>query len=146
MHLPIFPDSNYCAAVGASALESANVVGYQEVSLVAGAKALASGFLEIGTNGVNLTSIVPKGYGDKCNGTINIQRLAADGTTADMWKWYDGQTAGKFKGKTGWFIGSSTTQVTSESDVTIAAGEALWVTGNGGETLTIPAPTGIAAE
>ena len=128
-------------------LESANVVGYQEVSLVAGAKAIASGFLEIGTNGVNLSTIVPKGYGEKCAGTIIIQRLASDGTTSEYWSYHAGETSGKFKGLTGWFTSNSKdSPVTAENDVTFVAGEALWVTGNGGETLTIPAPTGIAAE
>ena len=81
-----------CATVGASAIESANIVGYSDLDTnVGGAKMKSAPFLAIGgAAGTYVSSLTPKGYeanqdlidGEGTSGEFNIQLLTKSGGTA----------------------------------------------------------------
>ena len=113
---------------------SANVCGYNNVGLKAGATAVAPSFVTIGKEGVALTSIKPTGLPTGYKGAINIQTLTAYGEKDQMWYYHEGET-GRGAKADGWWL-ENATQVTPENDKIFKIGEGLWVTGLNGAKLT----------
>ena len=128
-----------CAAVGASALESANIVGYQDLDTnVGGAKMKAAPFLGVGAAGAYVSSLTPKGYeanqdlidGEGTTGEFNIQLLTPTGGLAGLYTWvqsYDVDNEqwnddGHWVNPNGQVIVPGTA-----TDYTISAGEGLWI-------------------
>lgn len=63
---------------------------------------------------------------DGCAGEFNIQFLSSSGTTEATYKWYDnGEKAA------GWYDRNGNAIEGGAASVTIAAGQAMWVTGRG---------------
>ena len=108
-------------------------VGYQNVSTIAGSKALANAFVNIGGNGCHLTDIVPSGYTGSCKGAIAIQELDSFGMSANIYKWYDGGT-GRYATK-GWYKGQTHIEVGDANDAFFEYGTGLWVSGIEGGVL-----------
>jgi hypothetical protein len=72
--------------------------------------------------------------GATVNGTITIQILDNVGNAAAKYSYFQNVKNGVNKGKTGWYDGS--TQITEDADVTFELGQALWVKGVSGATMT----------
>ena len=75
-----------CAAAG-FALESANIVGYSQNALQSGFTMATPQFLNIGTEGMPLQSILPTGADTSDN--VYIQTLTAGGYTLNTYSWND---------------------------------------------------------
>jgi len=85
---------------------------------------------------IKLSQITLDNLPTKVLGTISIQTLAKDGGAVNSYKYYKG---GSLKYKTeGWYLG--TTRITSDNDVTFAAGDGIWVAGLEGVTLKFNKP------
>ena len=110
----------YCATVGFG-LESANVVGFQEVGLRFGAKGAGACFVNIDGKAVDLQDLkvtgydVEEGYADE---EAYVQTLDAFGRTIASYYWYDSKDDGMY----GWYDGDGE----YVEGMTIAAGEGLY--------------------
>ena len=113
---------------------SANVCGYNNVGLQAGATAVGPSFVTIGKEGVALTTIKPTGLPAGYKGAISIQTLTALGEEDQKWYYHEGET-GRGAKADGWWLGN-VTQITTENDKIFKIGEGLWVTGLNGAKLT----------
>ena len=130
-------DPNYCAAVGASALESANIVGYQDLDTnVGGAKMKAAPFLGVGAAGAYVSSLTPKGYeanqdiidGEGTTGEFNIQLLTSSGGLAGMFRYvrsYDVDNE-EWNDDGHWEVGGTVVVPGSANDPVFKAGSGLW--------------------
>ena len=119
------------ATVGLCELASANVVGYQEVSLRSGLKAVGASFATIGAEGCKLTQIKPAGFNTSA-GAVSIQILDNYGQTTTTYSYYKGGR-GAYATE-GWYNG--TTRITADNDITFAPGTGLWMKGADGYTFT----------
>ena len=132
---------------------SANIVGYNNIPLVQGAKLAGSIFKGISFEGMKLTQLVPTGYfnhpkwtavedGEGCAGYIKIEFLSPGGKVATdkdgnpmSFNWYheyDSWDFYQWSDVKGWkrqLKGSTTwTDVTAANDIEIKASDGLWVT------------------
>lgn len=114
------------AATSLAAIESANVVGYSQSGLKAGYTATGAQFVSMDGKAMDLCDIVPTGYDRESyvGGSITIQLLDATGrmVPGSAYYWYDDEDG------TAWFDGADDEIVPGA--ITLAPGEAMWVTGN----------------
>lgn len=115
-------------------VSSANVCGYNNVGLQAGATAVGPSFVTIGKEGVALTSIKPTGLPTGYKGAIAIQTLTAYGERDQIWYYHEGET-GRGAKADGWWD-NNVTQITTENDKIFKIGEGLWVVGLNDAKLT----------
>ena len=117
--LMIVASAAFCATVGFG-LESANVVGFQEVGLRFGSKGAGACFVNIDGQPMNLQDLKVTGY-DKTAGYedagVTVQSLDAYGRAIETYTWYD--VPGDFCG----WLDSTDNFV---EDVTVAPGEGLY--------------------
>ena len=91
-----------CAAIGASALESANVVGYSQTDYRRKYTLVVPEFDKVGETGLDIQTIKPvnvdmEDYGE---GDINIQTFTDSATTSAQYSWYDAEVSET--GVSGW--------------------------------------------
>ena len=117
-------------------IQSAGEVGKSDVTveLITGAVGVSNPFPAT----LNLVDILPEGEG--ASDTVNVQTLDSAGYTVDSYMWID--YAGPDWDQKGWIdvnaeMGDYYELVT---DVTFAPGEGLWVFGQPGLSIVIPAP------
>ena len=152
--LMIVATAALCAAVACNAeLSSANVVGYNGTSLLAsGSKMIAPTFLTVnGTTTFKLSDLKGTGYDPYdaeeeeggANGEIAVVVLdqygatAKDGNGKDMeYHWYD---LGSDKAA-GWYYRGGA-QAVDAANITVPAGQGLWVSGKANLYLNFTAPT-----
>ena len=126
------------AAVGAFAVESANIVGYTTKSMnIGGATMKGNSFIGVGeTQGLRLTALEPKGYennqdlidGEGTSGEFNIQMLTKLGKTSKMYTWvrsYDVDN-GEWNDDGHWEVSGAVVVPGSENDALFKAGSGLW--------------------
>ena len=121
------------ALTGMSEITSANIVGYSGNQLRLGATLVSPQFLGIGTTGgvMKLEDLVPVGDVDT-DGGFYIDILNYHGGTAESYQWIDwgeGDTQG-------WCDGD----YAIVEGVSFAPGQGLWIIGDDGQYLRIPAP------
>ena len=117
------------ATCGAAlAIESANIVGYQQVTIPAGYTIMTPTFQNVDATSFDLTAVIPlrndgSVFGTdrttRCNGAITIQKMSDSGNYTAAYSYY------YMEGKIGWYDGSDTA-VTAGS-VTFSDGEAMLV-------------------
>ncbi len=81
-----------CATVPCAALESANVVGYDSVSLRSGAKPAGAAFVPVSGATIDLQDIKVSGYNAAdgyADGDISVQTLTPGGATIKNFTWID---------------------------------------------------------
>ena len=109
------------AGMGAFALESANVVGFQEVEAPQGDSMRCPTFTAVGTEGYDLTQIkVAGGFG---MGDIVAQTIGSDGIWNGEYYWLTEDFAGV---PTGWYKDAVGGEAVAEGDVLLAPGDALY--------------------
>jgi len=91
-----------CAAVGANALESANVVGYSQTDYRKKYTLVVPEFDKVGETGLDIQTIKPvnvdmEDYGE---GDINIQTFTDSATMSQTFCWYDSEVSET--GESGW--------------------------------------------
>lgn len=116
-----------CAAVSAMAVESANVVGYQNFTAVAGYTPLAPTFIAVGGT-VSITAGDVKGDFAEFD---SLQIFGDDGNVSSELFWLVQDSAAP--GATGWYDGD----FNDASTTVLAAGSAFWVNSAAGATVTI---------
>ena len=92
----------YCAAVGASALESANIVGYNQTDYRRKYTLVVPEFDKVGESGLDIQTIKPvnvdmEDYGE---GDINIQTFTDSANTSEQFAWFDAEVSET--GESGW--------------------------------------------
>ena len=112
-----------CAAVSVNALESANVVGYQDIEAPAGSSMRAPTFQAVGGSGYDLTKITvagAEGSGDVCAQTISA---------AGEWdgEYYYMTVDGAGVPADGWYKDAGGSEAVEEDEVILPAGGALFV-------------------
>ena len=123
------------------AVESANVVGYQESTSNSGTgyTMMCPNFLSVGSEtGCKLSDLSVTGYATMSAGQFVLRPLTATGTAeSGPYYWVDIPA----QSKCGWFLNAAGTSAIpgGASSVTITAGRGLWCQGKG-LTLNIPAP------
>jgi len=100
--LMIVAAATLCAAVGATALESANIVGYSETGYRKKYTLVVPEFSSVGAAGLDIQTIKPvnvdmEDYGE---GDIKIQTFTDSATTSAQYYWYDKEVSET--GKSGW--------------------------------------------
>lgn len=127
------------AAAGlAFGVESANVVGYSTADLRAGFTMTGPCFLDVGSDAVDITSITVGGdaYEAGASGdTVYINILADDGSGLGNYSWMDYE--GDFE--PGWYDVDEGLEPIAEGDVVLEPGAGVWVQGDDGFDLQIPA-------
>ena len=114
-------------------ITSANVVGYQNNDLQFGTTLLAPCFVDVGSDNVDLTKIVPGGD-NFASGAIMISRLDSAGVNIEDYIYMIPR-----RGTPGWYNGSTPV---AEGEVVFAAGEGFAASGTSdGLNITIPGPT-----
>ena len=130
----------YCAAVGANALESANVVGYQStVTPSLGNKLVAGTFVTVGESGTfTLADLKGAGYDpdDGAWGEMKVTVLNSAGSEAKdgdgnelSFYWYDNEDVAA-----GWYNGDGD-EAWDAANVVFDAGTSFWIAGDG-QTIT----------
>ena len=138
-----------CGAAMAGAIESSNIVGYQELDTDAtGKKMVVPTFVKADGGGQwALSDLKVAGYtapyknskgkwveGCQANAFI-VEKLTTTGTREVAYHWLDNGTVGP-----GWFASSAGDAIENgAASVTIPAGQGLWTAGSG-YTLVFPAP------
>ena len=108
-----------CAAVGVNAIESANVVGYQEVEAPTGDSMRCPTFKMVGGAGYDLTKItVTGGYGI---GDIVAQTIGSDGIWVGEYYWLDEVNAGV--PVTGWYKDMGGSEAVAVGEVVLDQGQ-----------------------
>ena len=112
-------------------LRHKNIVGYTTQTLADDSQAIASSFVEVSGDAINLTTIKPSVDGS-CNGDIYIEMLDSLGRTSATYYWYQNS-----RGKDdGWYNDDDELIGEDADDVPFAPGVGLWLTGIAGELLT----------
>ena len=125
-----------CATVGFAALESANIVGYQETETPdSGNKMVAGTFMTVGANGsFNLSDLRGTGYDpeDGAWGELKVTVLNSAGSAASdgegnplRFYWYDNEDV-----EAGWYDINGE-EAWDAANVSFDAGQAFWVQGDG---------------
>ena len=122
------------AACGAAlAVESANIVGYQNNPYRQKFQLGTATFNGVGSTGIGIQTLVPQGANVDGSGNIFIQILNENNVTIKKFFWYTDDDYGTDCGKDGWFLGYDTTEL---ADYTLAPGETyILYSGNGVITL-----------
>ena len=95
-------------------------------------------FLDVGKSNVDLTSFTVGGEAYEAGGcadTVFVQILNFDGTPAGTYDWLD--LEGDFE--PGWYDYDNDLAQILEGDVVLSAGEGMWVQGDDGFDLQVPA-------
>jgi len=116
-------------------LASANIVGYTTQTLADDSQAIASSFVEVSGDAINLTTIKPSVDGS-CNGDIYIEMLDSAGFTTATYSWYQ-NSRGK---EDGWYNDDDELIGEDADDIPFAAGTSLWVCGIEGAKFKIVSP------
>ena len=110
------------AGMGAFALESANVVGFQDVEAPQGDSMRCPTFTAVGTEGYDLTQIkVTGGFG---MGDINAQKVSSSGLWDGQYYWLTEDMA---LVPTGWYKDMFGAEPVEEGEVVLDKGQALYV-------------------
>lgn len=117
------------------AVESANVVGYTEKSLRAGATMLTPCFIDVGgaASEIDLTALTVKGYDEVSADEVNIQILDAHGKKSVAYYWFDLPDEGL---DAGWY--NVDTELIEAGTVKFATGDGLWITGQNDYSIVFP--------
>ena len=122
----MFAAAAIAAGVAMADVTSANVVGYAQNNLRAGAIGLGAQFVSVAGDKMDLCDIIPTGYDEETykGGSITIQLLDYQGyqVPGSMFYWYDDEDG------TAWFDKNDDEVVRGR--VSYDPGEALWVRGN----------------
>ena len=137
-----------CATVGFSDVTSANIVGYADNNLVDGSKAVAVPFVKVGLKvdakeGIHLSDLIPLGQNVFIeDDNMTVQILDEMGGTKDdiVYTYHKGDPDRFYKNNDGWYDGITFIEPDSDEDITIPAGEALWVAGSSSFQLKIVTP------
>ena len=111
------------AAVGAFAVESANIVGYGPTTLPADGLSVGPSFTTINGSAYDLMDVRVVGYETESMGDVQVQTLTGAGGTDRTFIWYD--FVQDEVAYYGWFDGDTFEPLT-EGEVTLAPGEGLW--------------------
>ena len=114
---------NYCAAVGANALESANTVGYQDIDAPAGSSMRTPTFKAVGGSGYDLTAI--KVVGSEGAGDVCAQTISAEGEWDGEYYYMTVDGAGV--PEDGWYKDIGGGEAVEAAEVILPAGGALFV-------------------
>ena len=109
------------AAIAAFGIESANTVGYQIKNARAKNVVLISTFYSIGTQAIDINSIVPVGEDVDGEGGVDIQILDASNKTTASYFWLTEDGWGVEDGD-GWYADDMETRLTGENAVTLPVG------------------------
>ena len=118
-------------------IESANTVGYQNKDARAKNVVLISTFYSIGTQGIDINSIVPVGDDVDGGGNTNIQILDNLNKTTASYIWLTEDEWGVEDGD-GWYADDMETKI-QDGDVTFAPGDGFLFQSPNAITVTFPA-------
>ena len=125
------------AAIAAFGIESANTVGYQIKNARAKNVVLISTFYSIGTQAIDINSIVPVGEDVDGVGGVDIQILDASNKTTASYFWLTEDGWGVEDGD-GWYADDMETKI-QDGDVTFAPGDGFLFQSPNAITVTFPA-------
>ena len=118
------------ATCGAAlAVASANIVGYQYVTVISGTSLFTPTFKNVDASGFNLADIQPRksdtepfgtAGATRCNGVIKINKISAEGNYTATYSYYETPS------RLGWYNDSGV-QVTADNPVLFTDGEAMLV-------------------
>ena len=125
------------AAVGAFAVESANIVGYQTIENQQGNTLQVATFNAVSGEGYSLQDIKPVGATVVGGGEVTLQTLNASKATAKFFYWLTDDEWGTDNGEDGWFENPASTD--ELADYTFEPGEGfIFSSADGAATISIP--------
>ena len=135
------------AAVGAFAVESANVVGYGPTETIDGGISAGASFVPVSGSTVDLGDITVSGYTGSTGEDIEVQTLDEYGATDKSYIWKDVTVFGtKYLG---WFLDGELDGAYEDLDdddkVTLQPGEGLWVLSSAEQDFTLQTAGQVAA-